>query len=82
MKWIKEPIANTSYSEILLAINKTELEILQPVFERALEEYRRKCEKYEDIRQSGEATERQLNLWTKYSEIVGKLECLVKMLEF
>lgn len=81
MKWIKEPIENTGYTEQMLALGEVDLKILQPVFERALEIYRKKYERYEDIRQSGEATERQLNLWTKYSEIVGKLECLVKMIE-
>lgn len=79
MKWIKEPIAQTGYSEEMLALNANDLKVLRPTFERSLEYYRKMYDKYEDIRQSGEATERQLNLWTKYSEIVGKLECLIKM---
>lgn len=80
MKWIKEPITQTGYSEEMLALNANDLKVLQPTFERSLEYYRKMYNKYEDIRQSGEATERQLNLWTKYSEIVGKLECLIKMI--
>lgn len=79
MKWINEPIAGTGYTESMLAFSENEVKILRPTFERSLEYYRKMYEKYEDIRQSGEATERQLNLWTKYSEIVGKLECLIKM---
>lgn len=79
MKWIKEPIAQTGYSEEMLALNANDLKVLRPTFERSLEYYRKMYDKYEDIRQSGEATERQLNLWTKYSEIVDKLECLIKM---
>lgn len=66
----------------MLALNQTDIEVLRSVFERSLSEYRKLYDKYEDIRQSGEATERQLNLWTKYSDIVGKLECLVKMTVF
>lgn len=82
MKWIQEPIKGTGYSEAMLALSETDIEVLRPVFERSLSEYRKLYDKYEDIRQSGEATERQLNLWTKYSDIVGKLECLVKMTVF
>ncbi|MBR3701979.1 MAG: hypothetical protein IKM12_00310 [Alistipes sp.] len=82
MKWIQEPIKGTGYSEVMFALNQTDIEVLRPVFERSLSEYRKLYDKYEDIRQSGEATERQLNLWTKYSNIVGKLECLVKMTVF
>lgn len=80
MKWINEPIAGTGYTELMLALSENEVKILRPAFERSLEYYRKKYEKYEDIRQSGEATERQLNKWTMYSEIVGKLECLIKMI--
>ena len=81
MKWINEPIENTGYTEPMLGLGEVDLRILKPAFEHSLNFYRKMYEKYEDIRQSGEATERQLNLWTKYSEIVGKLECLVKMIE-
>lgn len=80
MKWINEPIANTGYSEQMLALSENEIRILRPAFERSLEYYRKMYERYEDIRQRGEATERQLNKWTMYSDIVGKLECLVKMI--
>lgn len=80
MKWINEPIANTGYSEQILALSENEVKILRPAFERSLEYYRKMYERYEDIRQRGEATERQLNKWTMYSDIVGKLECLVKMI--
>lgn len=82
MKWINEPVASTGYSETMLALSQTDIEVLRPVFERSLSEYRKLYDKYEDIRQSGEATERQLSLWTKYSDIVGKLECLVEMTVF
>ena len=80
MKWINEPIANTGYTEPMFALSETEIKILRPTFVRSLEYYRKKYEQYEDIRQSGAATERQLNKWTMYSEIVGKLECLMKMI--
>ena len=80
MKWINEPIVNTGYTEQMLALSENEVKILRPAFERSLEYYRKMYDKYEDIRQSGEATEHQLNKWTMYSDIVGKLECLVKMI--
>lgn len=79
MKWINEPIAGTGYTESMFALSENEVKILRPTFVRSLEYYRKMYEKYEDIRQSGEATEHQLNLWTRYSEIVGKLECFIKM---
>lgn len=81
MKWIQEPIANTGYSEQMLALNENDLKILQPAFETALKVFRKQYDKYEDIRQGGEMTERQANLWSKYGEITGKLECLTKMIE-
>lgn len=80
MKWINEPVANTGYCEAMFALSENEIRILRPTFKRSLEYYRKMYDKYEDIRQSGEATERQLNKWTMYSEIVGKLECLIKMI--
>lgn len=79
MKWIQEPIETTGYCEDMLALSEYDVKILRPAFESALKKYRAKYEQYEDIRQSGEMTERQANKWTKYSEIVGKLECLVKL---
>lgn len=80
MKWINEPIAGTGYTEQMLALSETEVKILRSTFKRSLKHYRKMYDKYENIRQSGEATEFQLNLWTKYSEIVGKLECLLQMI--
>lgn len=81
MKWIKDPIELTGYYESMLALNQNDINILRPVLKRALSEYRKIYEKYEDIRQGGEATERQLNLLMKYSEIVSKLECFIKLTE-
>ena len=81
MKWIKEPIEQTGYYESMLALNQTDINTLLPVLKQTLKKYRKMYEKYEDIRQGGEATERQLNLLMKYSEIANTLECFIKLVE-
>lgn len=77
MMWINEPIANTGYNEQMFALSKEELKILKPVFERCYNEYKKKLDKLEDIRQSGEMTERQAVRWCDNGEIVATLECII-----
>ena len=74
MKWINEPIANTGYSEPLFALSKEDIKILKPVFEQSYKEYKKKLDKLEDIRQSGEATEKQLDKWTILQEKIATIE--------
>lgn len=77
MKWINEPIANTGYSEPMFALSKEDIKILKPVFEQSYKEYKKKLDKLEDIRHSGEMTERQAVRWCDNGEIVATLECII-----
>lgn len=74
MKWINEPIKGTGYSESMLALTPEEAgmiaEELRPVFKVLKKKY----DRLEDIRQSGEATEKQLDKWTALQEKISVIE--------
>ncbi len=74
MKWINEPIKGTGYSETMLALTPEEAgmiaEELRPVFKVLKKKY----DRLEDIRQSGEMTEKQLDRWTILQEKISKIE--------
>ena len=74
MKWINEPIKGTGYSETMLALTPEEAgmiaEELRPVFKVLKKKY----DHLEDIRQSGEATEKQLDKWTALQERISVIE--------
>lgn len=74
MKWINEPIKGTGYSESMLALTPEEAgmiaEELRPVFKVLKKKY----DRLEDIRQSGEATEKQLDKWTALQERISVIE--------
>lgn len=74
MKWINEPIKGTGYSETMLALTPEEAgmiaEELRPVFKVLKKKY----DRLEDIRQSGEATEKQLDKWTALQEKISVIE--------
>lgn len=74
MKWINEPIKGTGYSETMLALTPEEAgmiaEELRPVFKVLKKKY----DRLEDIRQSGEATEKQLDKWTALQERISVIE--------
>lgn len=78
MKWINEPIKGVAgYTEQMFALSKEEIDTLKPVFEKSYKEYKKKLDKLEDIRQSGEMTERQAARWCDIGEIVATLECII-----
>lgn len=61
MKYINEPIKGTGYSERMFALTQSEAEIIARELRPVLKSLQKKYDRYEDIRQSGEATERQLD---------------------
>lgn len=67
--------------EMTLCLTKYECEVLLPFFEKAYKEISSKYEKYEDIHQGGEATDRQENLLEKYSDQKGKLENILSSIK-
>lgn len=79
MKRINEPIKGTGYSETMLALTPEEAgmiaEELRPVFKVLKKKY----DRLEDIRQSGEATEKQLDKWTILQEKISKIEQFIEL---
>lgn len=63
--------------EITVCITKEECKVLLPFFEKAYKEVKSKYEKYEDVHNGGEATERQENLRYKYLERCEHLESVL-----
>lgn len=63
--------------EVTVCITKEECETLRPFFECAYKKVKQKHDKYEDIHQSGEATERQENMRTKYANELEGLESIL-----
>ena len=63
--------------QFTLCLTAVECRLLLPIFEKRLKEAEKKFEKYNDIHQGGEATERQENLLLKYEEEMYAMESVV-----
>ena len=74
MKWIHEPIKGTGYSVPMLALTPEEANIISEELRPVLKSLKKKFDRLEDIRQSGEATEKQLDRWTILQEKISKIE--------
>lgn len=74
MKWINEPIKGTGYSESMLALTPEEAGMIAEELRPAFKALKKKYDRLEDIRQSGEATEKQLDKWTALQEKISVIE--------
>lgn len=63
--------------ENTVCMRKDECKALLPFIQKAYKEAKVLYDKYDDIRNCGEATERNINLLMKYSERVDHLESLL-----
>lgn len=77
MKWINEPIKETGYSESMLALTPEEAGVIAEELRPVLKSLQKKFDRLEDIRQSGEATERQLDKWTALQEKISTIELFI-----
>lgn len=77
MIWTWEP----HVSEPLLALNPNESEILARILRRDLSRLLNKHEKYKDIHESGEATDRQENKLVELEEEVKVIQRFIKKVE-
>ena len=77
MKWINEPIKDTGYSETMLALTPGEVGIISEELRPVLKSLKKKFDRLEDIRQSGEATEKQLDKWTILHEKLSTIEQII-----
>ncbi|WP_321520004.1 hypothetical protein [uncultured Bacteroides sp.] len=63
--------------EITVCITKGECKVLLPLLKKACKETKIKFDKYEDIHDSGEATEKQENMRAKYADELESLESIL-----
>lgn len=82
MSYIDNTRRSISYAyEQTVCITKEECKILLPFFKDAHKKVKQKYDKYEDIHEGGEATERQENLRTKYTDELEFLESILSDIE-
>ena len=75
MSYIDNTRRNFSSSfELTVCLTKEECKILLPFFQKIHKELQAKYEKYKDIQEGGEATERQQNLLFKYENEAEKID--------
>lgn len=74
MKWIHEPIRGTGYNQVMLALTPEEAGVISEELRPVLKSLKKKFDRLEDIRQSGEATEKQLDKWTILQEKIATIE--------
>lgn len=81
MKWTNEPIKGTGYSERMLALTPEEAGIISEELRPVFKSLKKKYDHLEDIRQSGEATEKQLDKWTTLQEKISTIEQFIEEYE-
>jgi|GEM_PF-2723341 len=77
MEWVRS--CKYLEAETVLGINESEIKMLQSVLKQSVSRLRRKCEKYRDLRDGGEATDKQM---TKLLECEEQLELVEYFLKF
>lgn len=77
MEWVRN--CNCLETETVLGINESEIKMLQSVLKQSVSRLRRQYEKYRDLRDGGEATDRQIDKLLEYEE---KLEVVEYFLKF
>ena len=67
--------------ETTVCLTREESKALLPFFRNARKEVKKKYDKYDDIHESGEATERQENLRARYEEELESLDSILENIE-
>ena len=70
--------SNNDAFELSVCLTEGDCKVLLPFFRNALKKVHVKLEKYRDIHEGGEATEKQENLLAKYEEESNALEKVLK----
>lgn len=78
MKWIHEPIRGTGYNQVMLALTPEEAGVISEELRPVLKSLKKKFDRLEDIRQSGEATTKQLDKWTILQEKIATIEQFIE----
>lgn len=63
--------------DLTLCLTSEDCKLLLPAFEKRLKEAEKKFEKYNDIHQGGEATEKQKDLMVKYEDEMDTMRVVV-----
>lgn len=71
----------TSAHQNTLCLDKEECRVLLPFFKKALEGVVKKYNRYDDIHQSGESTEKQQTLLVEYSNQLERVSGVVEIIE-
>ena len=77
MEWVRS--RNGLEAETVLGIDESEIKMLQSVLKQSVSRLRRQYEKYRDLRDGGEATDKQT---TKLLECEERLELVEQFLKF
>ena len=72
--------SNVSHESVLV-LSKDEVKRMLPFFKRCLKAERKLLERYQDIHESGEATERQENKLMKHEDNVLIMESVIQQAE-
>lgn len=78
MKWTHEPIRGTGYNQVMLALTPEEAGMIAEELRPVLKSLKKKYDHLEDIRQSGEATEKQLDKWTALQEKISTINQFIE----
>ena len=81
MKWIHEPIRGTGYNQVMLALTPEEAGVIAEELRPVLKSLKKKFDRLEDIRQGGEATEKQLDKWTALQEKISTINQFIEEYE-
>lgn len=79
MKWTHEPIKGTGYNQVMFVLTPEEVNIISEELRPVLKSLKKKYDRLEDIRQSGEATTKQLDKWTILGEKIGTVEQFIDL---
>ncbi|WP_314694834.1 hypothetical protein [Tannerella forsythia] len=76
MEWVRN--CKGIETETVLGIDESEIKMLQSVLKQSVSRLRRQYEKYRDLRDGGEATDRQTTRLLEYEEQLKLVEYFLK----
>lgn len=79
MRYVREFVDNTSFTKQVLNIDKSDVTVLQKAVLPYIKKLRAKYEKYLDIHQNGDATEKQEDKLIALRDELETLESFIKV---
>jgi len=82
MSYIDNTRCSSNYAyEITVCITKEECKVLLPFLKHAHKKVKQKYDKYQDIHEGGDATERQENMRMKYIDELEGLDSILSAID-